>query len=159
MEMEVIMKIIKNSIISLIFSVTAIALPAQGMFRTLNLLGVIKIVRINAHDIKTEGIATWMKVANMLVPCILIIDDIDFLNLKRTQSCNLLLDFLKELNSISLTKPVIIIGSATKIENIDSAIRQHAKVLSYDYSGSRMFFIINGSQMAGLNMRVNLHGR
>ena len=150
------MNVFKKIILSLMMA-AAISLPAHSMFRTLNLLGVIKSVRINAHDIKTEGITTWMKVANMLAPCILIIDDIDFLNLQRTQSCNVLSDFLKELNNISFTKPVIIIGSATKIENIDSAITQHAKVLSYDYSRSRMFFIINGSQMAGFNMRINLN--
>lgn len=134
------MNIFKKIILAL---VTVISLPSHGMLKTLNLIGVIKIIRINARDIKNEDITTCVKIANKLAPCILMIDDFDFLNLQRNRNTVLLSDVLRELNTINSTKPVIIIGSATKIENLDSSIMQHAKVLYYDYSRSRVFFIIH----------------
>ncbi len=95
------------------------------------LIKAIKFLSIDAHDIKAEGIATWMGVAKMLAPCVLFIDEIDLLNLQRTGDRTLLSDFLKEMSGIADKDPkkqVIVIGTTNKPENIDTAMIQSGRL-------------------------------
>ena len=109
----------------------------------------IKFLSIDAHDIKAEGIATWISVAKMLSPCILFIDEIDLLNLQRTGDRNLLSDFLKAMSGIEDKDPkkqVIIIGTTNKPENIDHAMIQSGRLalvipFSYPNLQDRITFI------------------
>lgn len=99
----------------------------------------IKFISIDAHDIKAEGIAMWMKVAKMMAPCVLFIDEIDLLNLQRTGDRTLLADFLKEMSGIADKDPkkqVIVIGTTNKPENLDHALRQSGRfalVIPFSY--------------------------
>jgi cell division protease FtsH len=109
----------------------------------------LKFLSIDAHDIKAEGIATWMKVAKMLAPCVLFIDEIDLLNLQRTGDRTLLSDFLKEMSGIADKDPkkqVIVIGTTNKPENIDTAMIQSGRLalvipFSYPNLKDRINFI------------------
>ena len=90
----------------------------------------IRFVSIDAHDIKADGIATWMGVAKMLAPCVLFIDEIDLLGLQRTQDKTLLSDFLQALSGIADKDPkkqVIVVGTTNKPENIDTALIQSGR--------------------------------
>lgn len=109
----------------------------------------IKFLSIDAHDIKAEGIQTWLKVAKMLAPCVLFIDEIDLLNLQRTGDRTLLSDFLKAMSGIDDKDPkkqVIVIGTTNKPENIDHAMIQSGRLalvipFSYPNLKDRIKFI------------------
>lgn len=90
----------------------------------------IRFVSIDVHDIKADGIATWMGVAKMLAPCVLFIDEIDLLGLQRSQDKSLLSDFLQALSGITEKDPkrqVIVVGTTNKPENIDTALIQSGR--------------------------------
>ncbi len=109
----------------------------------------LKFLSIDAHDIKAEGIATWLKVAKMLAPCVLFIDEIDLLNLQRTGDRTLLSDFLKAMSGVDDKDPkkqVIVIGTTNKPENIDHAMIQSGRLalvipFSYPNLQDRINFI------------------
>lgn len=91
----------------------------------------IRFISIDAHDIKAEGIATWIGVAKMLAPCVLFIDEIDLLGLQRTKDATLLADFLGALSGIADKDPkkrVIVVGTTNKPENIDPAMIQTGRL-------------------------------
>lgn len=90
----------------------------------------IRFVSIDVHDIKADGINTWMGVAKMLAPCVLFIDEIDLLGLQRSQDKSLLSDFLQALSGITEKDPkrqVIVVGTTNKPENIDTALIQSGR--------------------------------
>lgn len=90
----------------------------------------IRFISIDPHDIKADGIATWMGVAKMLAPCVLFIDEIDLLGLQRNQDKTLLSDFLQALSGVTDKDPkkqVIVVGTTNKPENIDSALIQSGR--------------------------------
>ena len=91
----------------------------------------IRFISIDAHDIKADGIASWMHVAKVLAPCVLFIDEIDLLGLQRSQDKTLLADFLQALSGIADKDPkkqVIVIGTTNKPENIDTAMLQSGRL-------------------------------
>ena len=90
----------------------------------------IRFISIDAHDIKEQGIVTWLKLAKLVAPCVIFIDEIDLLGLQRNQDKTLLADFLQAMSGISDKDPkkqVIVIGTTNKPENIDTAMLQSGR--------------------------------
>ena len=109
----------------------------------------IKFITIDAHDIKAEGIAMWLRVAKVMAPCVVFIDEIDLLNLQRTGERTLLADFLQAMSGVADKDPkkqVIVIGTTNKPENLDHALRQSGRFaltipFSYPNVHDRITFI------------------
>jgi cell division protease FtsH len=91
----------------------------------------IRFISIDAHDIKANGIQTWMALAKAVAPCVIFIDEIDLLGLQRNQDKTMLSDFLQALSGIADNDPkkkVIVIGTTNKPENIDHALIQSGRL-------------------------------